>query len=788
MKYIAHIRDNPDSREKNSASDFEHAADSELQSVKEHLEGTAKIASDFSIPLLKNIMYDSGLMHDIGKYQKTFQERIRGAAIRVDHSTCGAIEAEKTFDYPASLTMEYIIAGHHSGIPDGGTVTDIDNGTLSARLNKENLEPYQEYKNEIKIKDLSDDNEKIISSLSEHLSADSENNQEREVKQLIDEYAFFVRYCYSCLVDADSLDTELFCQNIKRTTLKSDYKLCLDRLDKQFEKFSKVKNMTELQKARQVVQQQAFKNINKDADIYLMNMPTGSGKTLCSAKCALMKAIAENKKHIIYIIPYNSIITQTAKEFDRIFNDNSDGNDTKAANILRHQSTYSVEDDENADDSYKVHVNEATENWDADFIITTAVQFFETVFSNRRSKLRKLHNMADSVLIFDEAHLMPAEYFQPCLESIVYLTKMFGSKAILLTATMPDYRFFFNQYTLENLDIVDLIPDKSDFDKFDKCNFVNLGKITLPTLVMKAHQSSSSLIVVGSRQRARDIYEAMDGDNHSNVYHLSILMTKFDIQNTIDEINNKLYQRGSLPEDEEPLIVVSTSLIEAGVDLDFSTAFRECSNHTGLDNIIQTGGRCNREGKQKKGNVFIFELDKDNDNETVKDIRTAVTENLLSADEYNNVSDPECVKEYYRRVYGSNDAELTRNSMHEFMYRAGLPMSFDSIPFRSYDQKCNIINTMDESVIIVENEEAEHLVNTMRFAGISRKAMRKVQKYTCSVPPAMMEELFQQGVLENIVNYEDKKKDNKSGIYVLTNIDYYSCTTGIQSTGGDYFI
>ena len=182
-------------------------------------------------------------------------------------------------------------------------------------------------------------------------------------------------------------------------TLKTDYQVCLQKLDKQFEKFRKQKNPTRLQLARTKIQGQAFQNIHEDADIYLMSMPTGSGKTLCSAKCSLIKALETEKKHIIYVIPYNSIITQTAQELSIIFNDKDKGGRT-VAHILRHQSIYSVEDDENADEAYKLQVNQATENWDADFIITTEVQFFETLFSNKRNQLRKMHNMADSILVF----------------------------------------------------------------------------------------------------------------------------------------------------------------------------------------------------------------------------------------------------------------------------------------------------------------------------------------------------------------------------------------------------
>lgn len=198
----------------------------------------------------------------------------------------------------------------------------------------------------------------------------------------------------------------------------------------------------------------------KNAEIYLLNMPTGSGKTLASVKIALERAIASGKKRIIYIIPYNSIIDQTANVFDELFQG--------TAQILRHQSTFSYEDDENISEDYREAAKCAAENWNAPFIITTAVQFFESVYANRRGKLRKMHNMADSVLIFDEAHLMPQNYLQPCLQAVAYITRYLKSEAVFLTATMPDFVKLLQQYALPDSKVENLIQDTSLFIEFQE--------------------------------------------------------------------------------------------------------------------------------------------------------------------------------------------------------------------------------------------------------------------------------------------------------------------------------
>lgn len=202
---------------------------------------------------------------------------------------------------------------------------------------------------------------------------------------------------------------------------------------------------------------------------------------------------------------------------------------------------------------------------------------------------------------------------------------MFGSKAIFLTATMPDYEKLLMQYTFKDLNIVSLVPDPSDFGLFKKCEYQNLGSINNEQLFEKMQGSASTLIVVNRRDTARELYKLLDGDHDPNVYHLSTYMTKYDLGKTIDEIKTKLEainnsgHEKSAEDQISPLVVVSTSLIEAGVDLDFQTVFREC---TGLDSILQAGGRCNREGRRNAGHVYIFEIEGSKEKQTIYEQRS----------------------------------------------------------------------------------------------------------------------------------------------------------------------
>ena len=313
-------------------------------------------------------------------------------------------------------------------------------------------------------------------------------------------------------------------------------------------------------------------------------MPTGSGKTLLSLRLALemVKRSGGKLKRIIYVIPYTSIIEQTAKTFSDIIGEYAD--------IVQHHSNF-IYDDTNEDDLTAAKLKKACENWDAPIVITTSVQFFESLYHYKSSRLRKLHNISESVIVFDEIHLLPIDQLQPCLKGVGHITKYLDSKALFLSATMPDYKKLFEKYIPECC-INELITDKCDFKTFDKCQYINLGEQSAERIAQHASTRRSSLIVVNSRRSAREVYDSLSG----NKYHLSTFMTPHDRTNTIDRIRTDL-KKG------RQVCVVSTSLIEAGVDLDFETVFRQLA---GLDSILQAGGRCNREGKLSKGEVYFF--------------------------------------------------------------------------------------------------------------------------------------------------------------------------------------
>lgn len=730
-EYIAHINEYTDA----------------IQTVQQHSFQTAVLCREYAIPAFKDFLYVVGLLHDIGKYMDEFQKRIRGEQIRVEHSTCGALAAGSLFPNVMGLMMQFCIAGHHSGLPDAGLPKDAaELGTLYGRLGRE-FSDYSEYKRELEIPSVD------FGAWAEFVAGDCRKAQELQ----IDKFAFLTRYAFSCLVDADSTDTADFCREEERPrALRSDFQACLDRVNARLSAFV---CRTNLQKARSALQAQAFRNADRDAEIYLLNMPTGSGKTLASVKIALERALAGKKKRIIYVIPYNSIIDQTVDVFEGLF-----GGELE---ILRHQSTFSYEDAEDQDEDYRKAATLAAENWDAPFIVTTAVQFFESVYANKRGKLRKLHNMADSILVFDEAHLMPQSYLQPCLQSIAFITRYLDSEAIFLTATMPDFENLIHKYALPDSKIFNLIQDTSLFGEFQKCRYKYIGEVEVDVLLEKSSQSPSSLVIVNSKKAARQLFrECSTGKK----YHLSTYMTPYDRKRILQEIReelNRLEKDYPTYEDvpkERRITIIATSLIEAGVDLDVYTVFRERS---GLDSILQAGGRCNREGRRAIADVFIFDF-ADHTRRVAVEEKGNLAKGLLG--KYADISEPSCIAEYYDTLYFMKQEEIQKNAMHKMC------TSIRRLPFKEYAKNFEPIDNKTVSVVVVRDEKSRELAEHLRYT--KSVNTRMLQNYVCTIYQKELEDLIKQHVVE----------DYGTGVYCLTNLDYYDEQIGILFEARDYFL
>lgn len=734
MKYYAHTRE-----------------DGERQTVKAHLTGVSEKAEKFSVDLLKPIAKKASLYHDIGKYALNFQKRLDDDKVKFSHAACGALEYKKFADKNDAFAplMEYCIAGHHTGLMDGGTVADnSDSPTLNGILKRADEytgdSDYSAYATEIEFATLTQE---------ERTPLYNELRSAKDPTELIERYAFFTKYVFSCLTDADFLDTEIFCNKNVERGMSGDFKKALDKLNREL---SDMPSDNPLRQARSRIQQQAFDNSVNKSHISILDMPTGSGKTLCSLKLAL----ESGKKRIIYVIPYTSIIEQTANKFEKMFGD--------VLPVLQHHSNYSYDGNTEEEKKTADKLKRTCENWDAPLIITTSVQFFQSIYHYKGSALRKLHNLRDSVIVFDEIHLIPTELLRPCLKAVGYITKYLNGEALFLSATMPDYSKLFDKF-LPDVNYNKLVTDRTNFKYFKKCEYKDMGRTTLETIAENASRCENALIVVNTKKTAAELYNLVQGEK----YHLSANMTPAHRSRVIEVVRNKL-KKG------EHITVVSTSLVEAGVDLDFNTVFRQLS---GLDSILQAGGRCNREGKDDKGYVYVFDIDETYRKGSDLAMRINKTKGLLK--KYDDITSYDCIKEYYDGIFDFNQSRIAENSIAKYneqsnsFDRQGLMLPY-SIPFRSYAMQFEYISADTISIVIDDpNDQTCHeLVETLRNGDMSVR--RALQKYSVSVYMNVFKDLYSQGVLN----------DHGTGIFILENQSYYNNETGLntQAAMQDYFI
>lgn len=710
------------------AHTLEGENEKQWQPLKDHVENVAKLVKKFSAPWCTAEYADNlGLLHDVGKYQPDFQRRLHGEKMSVEHSIAGA---KKWIEMKWPESGAYCIAGHHSGLPDIGNKTDSEEEpTLLGRIKRAAAQDYSGYKNELSLKQISTFPAK---------DAVCMNSAIENIKK---EYAFWTRMMFSCLTDADYLDTEAFCSGRKERGIYTDFMACRDLINQRIAQFQAD---TPVKRAREALRSQVMSHTDEKADIYLINMPTGSGKTLTSMQFALERAICTNKKHIIYVIPYTSIIEQNAKVFKDIFGVDS---------VLEHHCNFDYESIK--DPVTRERLKRTAENWDASIIVTTNVQFFESIYGNRSSELRKLHNIADSIIIFDEAHMFPSLYFQPCLEAIRILTQRYHCEAVFMTATMPNFHTWMNEFGCSSVKTLDLTEDKSSFPIFDRCKIEFLGQLSSEKLAGFAADAGNSLIVLNSRKAARQIYQLLPGKK----YHLSTYMTHDDRSRVIAEVRNSLVKR-------EHFCLVSTSLIEAGVDLDFNIVFRELA---GLDNLLQTAGRCNREGKKRNCKTYAFEFEEE-------DLRPKSNDFLIKQSfcrevfqKYDNAASPTAIEFYFNRLYAYTLESRKSMDFKTAFSPASCGIDGFGFNYARYARDFRLIDENLQPLVIVTEENKKTvmaLLKAVSYGGMV--AMRQLQKYSISLRPYEFEQLNKVGAV-----------CDEKGIHYLSRTRYYSREIGI---------
>ena len=712
MAYLAHISE-----------------DHRKQTILQHLEGTAGLCSRFAQSFgAEELGTLVGMTHDIGKYSDAFQRRLQGGS-RVDHATAGAYECFR-LNQPAAA---FCVAGHHGGLPDGGGRGDnSDLPTLWGRMRRASegkLEPYTQWKQEVT---LPSPQSSAFQGKSDPLSA-----------------TFFTRMLYSCLVDADFLDTERF---MAGETFPRGNDVSMETLYQRLEQYISgwFPPQGEINTLRCTVLEQCIRQgSDEKPGLFTLTVPTGGGKTVASLAFALRHACAHGKTRIIYVIPYTSIIEQTAGIFQKILG---------VENVLEHHSNVLYDTDPlGAATPEAARRMRATENWDMPVIVTTAVQFFESLYANRSSQCRKLHNIANSVIIFDEAQMLPLPYLRPCVSAIAQLTAHYGVSAVLCTATQPALSTLFQEF-LPGVDIPELCSASvMSSPVFQRVLFQKAGKLSWTQLHQKLQNMKQVLCIVNSRKNAQLVFDGIRGDGG---YHLSTLMTPFHRKAVLSEIRRRL-------KEGLPCRVVSTSLIEAGVDVDFPLVFRE---EVGLDSILQAAGRCNREGKRpvSESTVTIFRAE----TAPPQMFSAAISAGQEAMDRYEDLSDPDAVSYYFHSL-------LDLKGQKAQDQKGILPRIMEGdFPFRTVAERFHLIEE-DTCTIYIPIGDSERLVERLRQGERSRQLFRELGQYSVSVYSRQFQKLDEGGVLELL----------EDGSAVLTDLSLYSNDTGLAlDVDSDRFI
>lgn len=755
MEYVAHVKKN------------ETTGKYETQSIEEHLQVTAKIAKRFAETFGSGDWAETaGAWHDLGKYLGTWQNYLRRASgydeeahieygNRPNHSTAGAVFSFRSFEtilkekqkaWAISRVLAYLISGHHAGLPDW--YPDEAGGDMQNRIFKENqldLSEINEIKNNLKAK------ETIEQKLPKSTPLNVQNPMAKK-----EYFQLWIRMLFSCLVDADFLNTEEF-MDPEKSSERGNYPKLTD-LKKRFDKFmhKKVESSedTQINRQRSSILNACIDKAKNKHGLYSLTVPTGGGKTLSSMAFALTHALENEQKRIVMAIPYTSIIEQTAKVYKYGTDNNNEIARLKPEDMLFGEGAvlehHSNVDPEQEDSKSRL----AAENWDAPIIITTNVQLFESLFSSRPSQCRKLHNLVDSVIVLDEVQMLPPEYLMPILSVLRGLVDHFGVTIVLCTATQPVFegKIGSEGTFFEGLNNVIPIIDQElsiDFRRVNiktpedlnaRCEWNDLAKELL--------QYPQVLCIVNKKQDCRELHALMP----EGTIHLSANMCGEERSETISGIKSKLQHA-------EPVRVISTQLVEAGVDIDFPIVYRALA---GMDSIAQAAGRCNREGKLSKegrlGSVVVFNPPKSAPVGLLRKGEDAGKSIIRTHKEI------ELTQELFRKYFLTFYASVNDFDKPKFKERLIKEAGEFKFQFRTFDKHFNLIDDGVQKGIFVwyrsVKTDSRTLIKELKTHGPNRRLLRKLQRFTVNVSynlddpsRSVYHKLLEHGFIEEIHGY-----------------------------------
>lgn len=713
----------------------------------DHLHAVGEWAAEFAKGFGPQWALLAGRWHDLGKFRARFQRYIRlasgfqadahitGEAGKAPHSTAGALLAMDQFGL-AGRVLAYVIAGHHAGLADWF-------GSLDARL----AEPGSR--------------SELDESLAAQPAADLLDTQGfklelRDIPGGSKGFALWVRMLFSALVDADFLDTERY-MDPQRFERRNTWPTLLELaplFDAHLDNLAAKAPATAVNAHRAGILRQCRTAAQLAPGVFSLTVPTGGGKTLSGMAFALEHARRHGHKRVIHVIPYNSIIEQTAGIFRGIFGD---------AVIEHHSNAESAPDDETQASRL------ACENWDAPIVVTTNVQFFESLFAARTSRCRKLHNLVGSVIVLDEAQQLPPAFLQPILDVLNLLVKHYGVTVVLCTATQPALNstsYFDAGKNLRGLENVREIIDDPDalFGALRRVQVELPADWTTPApwpdVAARLASEDCVLAIVNTRKAARELHRLMP----EGTLHLSALMCGAHRKDVITEIKSRLQARRE-GRDPRPLRVISTQLVEAGVDINFPVVYRALA---GLDSIAQAAGRCNREGLLPGlGRVVVFVPP---EKPPLGHLRKGAEACIAAL--HGQESDPLArglFDRYFREFYHSVDLDS-----HKIVEKLTVEQRTLAVQFRSAAEEFRLIDNEDQAAVVVrytpQQETIGKLLGLLAAEGPQRWLMRKLQRYTVSIPKRVADEMLERGSLTLPM----------PGMYVLAESDnLYSNSLGL---------
>ena len=713
---------------------YAHSAENQpharWQTFADHAHKVGEMAAAFAAAFgAQEIARYTGELHDLGKYSPAFQERLHSSSKPVDHTTAGARIAIERWGNVIGKLMAFCIAGHHAGLANGSGEGD-NRSTLKQRLALQfgadipaldNL-----WQQEIK--------------LPETLSAPP---LKADVHHPFFSYAFFTRMLYSCLVDADYLDTEAFYSNLENKTVERGGYPDLNALQHNFNQFinnfrrriAQAPEQTEAEKRnaalnrlRSEILDHAVEQAVQPQGLFTLTVPTGGGKTFTSMAFALEHAKRHDMRRVIYVIPFTSIIEQNAAEFRKAFGELGE------QAVLEHHSTF--DDGKLQNEATKDKLRLASENWDAPIVVTTAVQFFESLFADRSSRCRKLHNIAGSVIILDEAQMLPLNLLLPIMQAIKELAQNYHCSVVMCTATQPAVQAENGFYRgFEN--VREIAPKPTAlFDKLRRTTVQHIGTQTDADLLAKLAEHRQMLVIVNNRRHARSLYD--QAKHLDGTFHLTTLMCAKHRSQKLDEIRGRL-------KNGESCRVIATSLIEAGVDVDFPLVMRA---EAGLDSVAQAAGRCNREGKRLSENSFVWIFAPEDGWKNPPELAfQAGVMRVITRHHADDLLSTTAITAYFRELYALKGRELDKENILQKHSKAAKSLDF---PFQTIADKFRIIKSPMLPLIIPFDSKAEKLMDALRHADHIGGLLRELQPYTVQIYEKDLAALYKDRLIEQV--------------------------------------